>query len=100
MKQEQFLIEFDILEDPDANFFELIPQQREVINKMMSEGKILSYTLSQDRLKLWCIMTAHNEIEIMERIADFPLIDYMTPQIFPLMFHNSVFLAVPAFSKN
>jgi muconolactone delta-isomerase len=45
-------------------------------------------------------MTAHNEIEIMERIADFPLIDYMTPQIFPLMFHNSVFLAVPAFSKN
>jgi hypothetical protein len=100
MKQEQFLVEFDIQPDPDANFFETIPAQRAHINAAMSAKKVISYTLSEDRLKLWCIISAKNEFEVMELIAEFPLIDYMRPTIFPLMFHNTVFNAMPAFSKN
>ena len=100
MDVQQFLVEVELPENPDPNFFELIPEQRLQINKMMSEGKIISYTLSQDRQKLWCIFNAESEFDVMSMLAEFPLFDYMKSQIFPLMFHNSVLLSMPAFSKN
>jgi muconolactone delta-isomerase len=100
MNEQQFLVEVELPENPDPMFFELIPQQRLQINKMMSEGKIISYTLSQDRQKLWCIFNAASETEVMSMLGEFPLSDYMKSQIFPLMFHNSVLLSMPAFSKN
>jgi muconolactone delta-isomerase len=96
----QFMIEFNIVEHPDEMFFQLIPAQRAKIDKLMSEGKILSYTLDATRTKLWCIVNAENEFEAMDLITDFPLIHYMVPTILPLMFHNSVFLSIPKFSVN
>ncbi len=100
MNEQQFLVEVELPENPDPMFFELIPQQRLQINKMMSENKIISYTLSQDRQKLWCIFNAATEFEVMAMLAEFPLSNYMKSQIFPLMFHNSVLLSMPSFSKN
>ncbi len=100
MNEQQFLVEVELPENPDPMFFELIPQQRLQINKMMSEGKIISYTLSQDRQKLWCIFNASTEFDVMTMLSEFPLSNYMKSQIFPLMFHNSVLLSMPAFSKN
>ena len=100
MNEQQFLVEVELPENPDPMFFELIPQQRLQINKMMSEGKIISYTLSQDRQKLWCIFNASTEFDVMAMLSEFPLSNYMKSQIFPLMFHNSVLLSMPAFSKN
>lgn len=94
------MIEFAIAENPDEMFFQLIPEQRAKIDKLMSEGKILSYTLDATRTKLWCIVNAENEFEAMDMIADFPLIAYMVPTILPLLFHNSVFLSIPKFSVN
>jgi muconolactone delta-isomerase len=100
MNEQQFLVEVELPENPDPIFFELIPQQRLQINKMMSEGKIVSYTLSQDRQKLWCIFNATSEADVIVMLSEFPLSNYMKSQIFPLMFHNSVLLSMPAFSKN
>lgn len=96
----QYMIEFNIVDNNSEAFFELIPAQREKINKLMSDGKMLSYTLNADRTKLWCVINASSEFEALELISEFPLINYMTPNISLLMFHNSVFLSIPKFSKN
>jgi muconolactone delta-isomerase len=56
---------------------------------MLAEGKIKSYSLSLDRSKLWSIFVAKSEFEVMELIAQFPLSDWMQPNIQELMFHNS-----------
>lgn len=48
------MIEFSIMKNPDERFFQLIPEQRAKIDKLMSEGKILSYTLDATRTKLQC----------------------------------------------
>lgn len=96
----QFMVEFTIPSDPGEAFFELIPEQRTCINRLMEAGKILSYSLDAYRTRLWCITNAESEFEVMELIAEFPLIDFMTPTITPLMFHNSVFLSIPKFSVN
>ncbi|HEY0111207.1 MAG TPA: muconolactone Delta-isomerase family protein [Fibrella sp.] len=95
----QFMIEFS-LSNMDEAFMAKIPAQRAKINELMEQGHILSYSLAADRSKLWCIVNADSELEVMETIANFPLIDYMKPDISELMFNNVVSLRVPMFSLN
>jgi Muconolactone delta-isomerase len=94
----QFMVEFDLPDFTEA-FIALIPEQRMKINELLEEGKISSYSLSMDRAKLWCLVNADSETGVMDIIADFPLIAYMHPTVYELMFSNSV-TRVPSFSLN
>lgn len=87
--KKTFMIEFDLPGIFTEEFLALIPRQRYVINTMLAEGVIKSYSLSMDRSKLWMVMLAGSESEIMENITRMPLNNYMVPNISELMFHNA-----------
>lgn len=84
-----YMIEFELPEVMTEEFMALIPQQRYLINQMLAEGTIKSYSLSLDRSRLWVILSAASELEAMEIVTTFPLNDFMTPNLSELMFHNS-----------
>lgn len=87
--KKAFMVEFDLPENLTEEFLALIPKQRYVINTMLVEGSIKSYSLSIDRSKLWAVMLAESEFDVMENIAQMPLSNYMIPRISELMFHNA-----------
>ena len=89
MMKHTYMIEFELPEIMTEEFMALIPQQRYVINQMLAEGTIKSYSLSMDRSRLWVVMSAASEFEAMEIVAAFPLRDFMTPHLSELMFHNT-----------
>jgi muconolactone delta-isomerase len=97
--KKNFMIEFELPEELDEEFMELIPEQREVVNQLMSEGILKSYSLAMDHSVLWVVVTADTEFEVMEIIAQMPLSDYMQPFISELMFHNGA-EAMSPFSLN
>ncbi len=84
-----YMVEFELPEVFTEEFMALIPKQRYVINQMLVEGVIQNYSLALDRSRLWAVMVSETEFEVMEQLARFPLIDYMTPIVSELMFHNS-----------
>ena len=94
------MVEFELPTVMDEGFANRIPAQRLKVEELMEKGFLLSYSLSVDRQKLWCIFTANSETEVMESVAEFPLIKYMTPMITELMFHNMVTARIPLFSLN
>lgn len=94
------MVEFDLPDVMDVGFANRIPAQRQKVEELMENGLLLSYSLSVDRHKLWCIFKAESELEVMESISEFPLIKYMTPVITELMFHNMVAARIPLFSLN
>ncbi|KAB7732118.1 hypothetical protein F5984_07860 [Rudanella paleaurantiibacter] len=96
----QYMVEFALPAEMDEEFVQKIPAQRLKVNELMESGKMLSYSLSADRQKLWCILKVDSELEVMEVIAQFPLISYMDPTISELMFHNMVAARIPLFSLN
>ncbi|MBD2699933.1 hypothetical protein IC229_04760 [Spirosoma sp. BT702] len=96
----QYMVEFDLPTVMDEEFANLIPAQRLKVEELMEKGVLLSYSLSLDRQKLWCIFKTDSEIEVMEFISGFPLIKYMTPMITELMFHNMIAARIPLFSLN
>ncbi len=87
--QHFFMVEFELPSIMAPEFLQRIPEQKIIIDEMMAKGKIRSYSLSENRSKLWIVFIAENEFEVMELINQMPLSDFMIPSINLLMFHNS-----------
>lgn len=87
-------------EDIDENFDSLIPEHRDYIDLLMTKGIINTYSLASDRSQLWICFNAKNEKEIGKYINNFPIKDYITYEIFPLLFHNSSQILFPSISLN
>ncbi len=99
MMKKPYMVEFELPAEYDENFIALIPAQRRTVNEMMSAGKLQSYALSLDRTKLWAVMLADSELEVLEMIASMPLCEYMKPYISELFFYNAAEM-VMQFSVN
>jgi len=97
---KQFMIYVRLPEVMTEEFVSLIPQQRARVNSLMRKGIIISYSLSFDRSQLWIVMDAKSEINVIEVLAELPLMRFMKPEIIELMFHNNIYINVPNLSLN
>jgi muconolactone delta-isomerase len=96
----QYMVEILLPVFMSEDFKEKIPAQREKINELMEQGRLMSYALADDYSKLWCVVRAETEFEVMSLISEFPLIEYMEPNICKLIFNNVVAMRLPMFSLN
>lgn len=96
----QFLVEIKLPSQFTEEMIERIPAQRNHISQLMDMGTVLTYSLSEDRSKLWTVMLLHSEEEVMETLAQFPMIKFMNPDIHELAFHNQASLITPVVSLN
>lgn len=96
-----YMVEVQLPFAPPQEFFALIPSQRLKIAELMSQRKLLSYTLSADRMKLWIVMNANDVADAREILAQQPMDKYFTYTSFrELMFHEMAGLMFPAVSLN
>ncbi len=78
-----------------------IPSHRAHVDQLFSEGKILSYSVSQKRDTIWCVVSAEEEQEAMEMILAFPLFKFfLDVTCNPLLFHNVMPSALPGIVLN
>lgn len=96
----QYMVDFTLPPELPEEFVSKIPQQRSMVHRLLSEGKILNYALSLENSKLWVVFSAHSETELMEMVQRLPLTRYMKVRVNELTFYNSVNAFVPAFSVN
>ena len=83
------MVEFELPNPLSQDFINLIPSNRIVTNKLLNKGKFQSYTLSAERSKLWIVVVAESELDVLNILAELPLSDLMLPTIIPLAFHNT-----------
>lgn len=96
----QFMVDFTLPEVMTDEFISLIPNQRASINELFEEGVLINYALSLEKSKLWAIVTANSEMEVMEYIATLPLSRFMVVEINMLTFFNTKPKHIPEFSMN
>ncbi len=96
----QFMADITLPETITDEFAALIPFQRARVNVLMFEGKILSYSLSMDRSRLWVVVSAATVDDAHSIIASFPIYHFVRVQVQELMFHNGTHLLHPQFSLN
>lgn len=95
----QYMVEFIVPYPITEEIISMIPEQRAVVEKLFTGGKLVIYSLAEDRSKLWAIFVASTESELLKLIDRLPLSSYMEYNYNQLMFHQSVQL-LPALSLN
>jgi len=96
----EYMVAFELPKKLDREFVSLIPAQRTVINKLMKKGVVTSYALSLENSKLWVVMIAETELEVVQLISGFPIMNKVEFNISKLAFHNNANRLVPNFSEN
>lgn len=94
-----YMVEFDIQLPDDEMFMKLIPEQRKKINDFFHKGYLMSYSLNENRTKLWGVFRVSNESELIQLLDQLPLTSYMDYNYEQLMFHNSLHM-IPSISLN
>ncbi len=96
----QFMVDFTLPKKLSSAFKEMIPYQKIVVDRLFDEGKLRSYAQSSEKTKLWAIINANSELEVMNILADMPLTSFMKIRINLLSSYNTAERTLPAFSKN
>lgn len=68
------------------DFWDTIPSQRSLVNKLLRDGIIVSYAVSDDLNRLWVILNAKSEWDAKNVIGQFPIIKFINVKIIPLRF--------------
>lgn len=84
-----YMVEFGLPPVFTEEIMALIPRQRHYINELLLEGTVQSYSLADDRSRLWAVMSAESELDLLDIIGRFPMADFMDARIDELMFHNA-----------
>ncbi|GLR17740.1 muconolactone Delta-isomerase family protein [Portibacter lacus] len=95
----QYMVEFDVYYQIDGEFESKIPSQRDAISRLFAQGKLLSYSLSKERTKLWGVFLVSSESELIQLIEKLPLTRFMDYDYNELLFHNGLSL-IPTMSLN
>ncbi len=96
----QFMVDIQLPANPDAEFFALVPSQRDHINKLLEQGVVLGYSLAIDRSRLWVTLNARDQRDAVEVLSSFPMFRYFEPTIYPLAFHNTSLISILKVSLN
>jgi len=98
-KLKSYMVEFEVYDWMDDEFQALVRRQKEVLDEYFNSGKIISYTVTEDRTKAWAVMIAYTESELLNNIDGLPLVSHVDFQYHELMFYNTIQL-IPATSLN
>ena len=83
------MVEFDLPEDWPRSLAEAIPEQRRIVNELLAEGTIQSYSVSADRTKVWMVLVVDDSLGAVDMLVNtFPIVEFGTYTYAPLLFTN------------
>ncbi len=86
MSSRLFMVELIVNDIPYDEFVSLLPEHRKMVHELIYKDIFLSYTVAQDRSKVWIMAKSDSESELIHHLEKLPLIPYMDYQYTELMF--------------
>lgn len=94
-----YMVDFTMDEPLSEEFFDLVSYQRVAVNRYFQEGKLVHYALCLEKSKLWMVIAAETQVEVVEIIENLPLSRFMEYEIHLLNQFDSHSVE-PVFSLN
>jgi len=95
-----YLFQIELPELTDE-IISILPAHREYVNQLFTEGKLFSYSVSESREHIWCVVNAEDEPEAMHIVSGFPLQKYFRDvTCYPLILHNNLPVSLASISLN
>lgn len=84
-----FQVSIYLTDNLDEQFWELIPQHREMISEFMLDEKVITYSINIERSKGWMTISSDSVKDVRALLHSLPIIDYMTYEIDELFIFDS-----------
>ena len=97
---EMFMVEIGLPYYKDEEFMALIPRQREQIGTLLQTGIITSFSLNQERTKIWLVMAAQNEDAAMKVIEQLAMYKFMDVELQSLLAFDRAAFSLPPLVMN
>ena len=92
-----YLIEIEL----GHSFVEHFSDNESSLNRLLAEGKVQTYGISNDFTRMWATMIAETELEVWEMLTSLPFDSVMEPLVTPLYTYNqSIDLHFPIICLN
>jgi hypothetical protein len=98
--KDTFLVHIGLPDIFTPEFMALIPKHRAIVNDLLEEKIIVSYSLDMERQNVWAFISAKNEQEVMDILSTFPIIRDVKIQIHELAFHETTPIGLPELNMN
>ncbi|MEL6627524.1 MAG: hypothetical protein AAFQ83_12625 [Bacteroidota bacterium] len=96
----QYMAEVYLPQVIPQDLVNLIPAQRAQVNKLFEKGHLRTYSLSNDRSRLWVVILAPTQAEAYDILDTMPIMPYCNAELYELMFHDMVPYELPRLSLN
>lgn len=97
----KYMVEIKLPKYKNYQFQSLIPDQQRQIAEWMQEGRIDTFSLNNERTKVWFVISAENRLELDAIIEEFVTRRYMLRiKIEPLMVFESRAFQLPPLVLN
>jgi hypothetical protein len=91
-----FLVDIILPEKLQEDINKMIPTQRKIVNTLINEGIILSYSLSNKRNRLFVVISQETEEDVMITVQRFPIFKLIVDfEIIELLSHETVSSEMP-----
>lgn len=97
---DTFQVHIKLPEIFTKRFVSYIPEQRRIVNELLEKRIVLNYALSMDRANLWITIQAKNQLEVMDILATFPIINDVKVEIYELAFFDTAHIGMPEIIMN
>ena len=95
-----FMVDFTLPKTLSKEFFDMLPTQKVILEKLFDQGKLCSFANAFETSKMWAIFAANSEYEVMGLLATLPITDYTKVNITMLSSYNTMDAFLPQFSMN
>jgi hypothetical protein len=95
-----YLVHITLPEFFHKKFYELISLQNSLVNQLLADRVVLSYSLDMERNNLWVFISASSEKAVKEILDTFPIIREVKVSIHELAFFDSAPVALPQLNLN
>ena len=97
---EMFMVEIVLPYYKDEEFMALIPRQRDQIGTLLQTGIITSFSLNQERTKIWLVMAAQNEDAAQKVIEQLAMFKFMEIELQSLLAFDRAAFSLPPLVMN
>lgn len=83
-----------------GDYVSLIPKQRAMIVKLLSKGKLSSFSLNSARTTAWMVVNSKSLSHLERMLERFPMHPYFTYDIAELILHDTEWAGLPKMVLN
>jgi hypothetical protein len=97
---DRFLVHIVLPDVFSPNFYQILPRQRDVMNKLMEKNVVLSHSMDMDRKNLWVMIEVQDHADLARVLKSFPIIRHVQVSVHELAYHDSAPSPLPELILN